>query len=125
LKLRHAWIADIIEDTRRRLDGFEFDVHRGDRQPNRTRESICSIVATAWRELASEVRESQEHMRTTLLELGFTPLQADLRVQDFLVALFPRKGKPLAESSFERIYDESEWGARYRLMKSRGGRNIG
>jgi len=108
LKLRHHGIADIIENTRRRLDGF--DVHRGPRKPNRTRESICSIVATAWRELADEVRENQEQIRTTLLKLGFTPLQADLRIKDFLATLFPRKDKPLAEGSFERIYDESEWG---------------
>jgi len=117
LKLRDLWLADIIENTRRRLDGF--DVHRGFRKPNRVRESICSIVATAWRELADEVRENQKQMRTTLLEQGFTSLQANLRIQDYLATLFPRKGKPLAEGSFERIYDESKWGARYRLMKAR------
>ena len=117
LKLRHRWIADIIEDTRRRLDGF--DVHRGPRKPNRTRESICSIVATAWCELADGVRESQEQMRTTLFEQGFAYPQANLRIHNYLATLFPRKGKPLAESSFERIYDESKWGTRYRRMKAR------
>jgi hypothetical protein len=105
---RDLCIADIIENIRRR----GFDAHRGDTAARRIgdyppkssiRQSACSIVAAAWRELESEVREYRKPRRTRLLELGFSPLKS-----------LP---KPLAESSLERIWDESAWAAKARLQK--------
>jgi hypothetical protein len=103
--LRDFLLADIIENVRRR----GFDVHRGDATRDDPRKSsiqhsACSIVATAWREMESEVRENREPRRTRLLELGFAPLK-----NTWL--------KALSEASIERIWDKSEW-AKARTSRS-------
>jgi hypothetical protein len=76
-------------------------------------------MATAARELAYGVRDNQEQMRTTLLGLGLTSVQADLRMQEYLRSLFPRMGKPLSQDSFERIWGESEWWAKLHTRRKR------
>jgi len=93
--LRDLKVADIIENIRRR----GFDVHRGDATKDkdaannkRVRQSACSIVANAWRELADGKTPPKR-----LKEAGTT--------------------KALSESSLERIWDESEWAAKARVRK--------
>jgi|SRR5215472_18451417 len=104
--LRDQFIADIVD--RIRLRGF--DIHRGDAtrdkdDPHKSsiRQSACSIVATAWRELEDGKPQSR-------LERGFAPLRAGAT-------------KALSESSIERIWDEStraaEARARSRLTSRR------
>src|SRR5690349_17225503 len=91
--LRNLLIADIIEDIRRR----GFDPHRGDAtkdkdaaiKEKRVRQSACSIVAMAWRELADGKTPPKR------LEEGFAPIRAG-------------STKVLSESSLERIWDQSE-----------------
>jgi hypothetical protein len=96
------------------FDGRKFDIHRGDATKDRgTRQSICSIIAMAWHELESEVRENREPRRTRLIELGFAPL-----AQTFPKGL-PAEAKPLSESSLNRIWDESEWAAKLSAQKAK------
>jgi hypothetical protein len=103
---RDRWIADIVENIRRR----GFATTRGDATKAKgTQESACSIVAAASRELESGVRENQQQMRTTLLELGFTPRQADLRIQGLQA-----EAKALSEDSIKRIWGKSTWAAKAR-----------
>jgi hypothetical protein len=103
---RDLCIADIIENIR----CLGFTPTRGDTAARRIRDyplkssirqSACSIIAAAWRELDSEVRENRKPRRTW----GFAPLKSC--------------PKALSESSLERIWDESEWAAKLRVAKAR------
>jgi hypothetical protein len=114
--LRNRWIADIIEGIR--LLGF--DVSRGDatrdnEQKSATRQSACSIVATVWAELKSELEKDQGLRAILIDENHFTPLLADLRIEGLRAELSYglRKGaKGLSERQLKRIYDMSPWAKR-------------
>jgi hypothetical protein len=115
-ELRNVLLADIIEDIRCR----DFDVHRGDATKEKdaaknkcVQQSACSIVATAWRELESEVRENREPRRTPLRKLGFAPLNR------IFGSSLPAETKPLGESRLETIWDESEWATKAHVRKAK------
>src|SRR5262249_9683210 len=105
--LRDRWIADIIESVR--LRGFHPTRNEASDYP-----SACSIVAAAWRELEDGVPKNQARMRATLLELGFTPVLAGLRIQGIRTG-----AKALSEKTVERIWDQSTRAAKYRAAKAR------
>ena len=112
LTLRDFLLARIVKNLRhRKFDGRKFDIHRND--ATETRGSICSIVAAAWAELASEVHENREPRRTRLLEQGFAPLNRIFKNG------LPAEARPLSESSLDRIWDESVWAAKARVAKER------
>jgi hypothetical protein len=118
-ELRNFLLLDIIEDICR---DFDFDATRGNAAKNKgkqfndatgTRQSACSIIATEWRELESEVRENREPRRTPLLEQGFAPLNRIFRNG------FPAWAKARRESTLEGIWDESGRAAKARMRKAK------
>jgi hypothetical protein len=122
-KLRHGLIANIIEDIRCRFP--EFYVHRGDSKPARTRESVCSIVATAWAELKSgfESEKVYQELRAILIEeTSFPPREADRRMKGLRAELnygLRKTAKGLGEKQLQRIYDKSPWAKRQSQRRNR------
>lgn len=124
--LRDRWIADIIE--RIRLLGF--NLTRGDATRDKaTRESAPSIVATAWAQLKSELasEKGSQELRAVLIEQGFTPPQADLRIRGLLAELSygltkgtkkRKAAKGLGESQLQKIYKESLWAKRAQSLRA-------
>jgi hypothetical protein len=118
-ELRNFLLADIIEDI---CCEFDFHATRGDAAKSKgkqfneaigTRQSVCSIIATEWRELESEVRENREPRRTPLIEQGFAPLNRLFRNG------FPAWAKARRESTLEGIWDESGRAAKARMRKAK------
>jgi hypothetical protein len=116
--LRERWIADIIESIR--ILGFKKTRNDATRE-NAARESAASIVATAWSKLKSEFETNYQELRAVLIEQGFTPLQADLRIQglrgELSYGLEPG-AKGLSESTLQRIYKKSLWNKRAESLRA-------
>jgi hypothetical protein len=114
--LRNRWIADIIEGIRLLgVDVSRGDATRDNEQKSATRQSACSIVATVWAELKSELEKDQGLRAILIDENHFTPLLADLQIEGLRAELSYglRKGaKGLSERQLKRIYDKSQWAKR-------------
>jgi hypothetical protein len=110
---RDQGIAYILEGIR--LLGFPktCGVTKDDPQKSATRQSMCSIVATAWAELKSKLENEPQEIRATLIEPGtpliggLTPLLADLRIKGLLAELsygLRKDAKALSESELKKIH---------------------